>query len=280
MTTRRRTKPTRTPKVSAEGGRKATVTASAKKPKVPRNVRPAKAAKVKPRTKPTPAPKPAPKAKRKLSRRPEAIKSRIRARKRRAELRAIEEAKAAERSERAKRAAQTRKKKQRGYVPSERETAIGWLEALRNLAAHLFPVSLAITEAEASARTPWLVVGRFDFDQAVSYAELGEVIDIWDQDVMLAARINPQRLSQIRIIYNDPKDVRGASDTVVSKTGAWEYILSDLRNELIGFAPDDPDALAVRYEATAVQTIYVYFSSDIIAYRDAWRGPTQTVKLR
>lgn len=151
---------------------------------------------------------------------------------------------------------------------------------MRNHAAALFPVSLELTQPEAGARTPWLLVGKLTFDQAISYAELGRVVQAWEQDYALTATIGPQRLAQIRIVYNDPRDVRGSADAIVSKIGALEYILSDLLNELIGFAPDDPDALAVRYEQTAIQVLYIYFASEMIEYKDAWRGATQTIKMK
>ena len=71
-------------------------------------------------------------------------------------------------------------------------------------------------------------------------------LQIVRDDVELEKAIDPQRLSQIRVVYRDPRGV-AARRLIVSKIGAWEFIVSDLVFELVGMGPNDGDALAVRY---------------------------------
>lgn len=212
--------------------------------------------------------------KRKPSSHPEAVRSR----RRRAEQRGIREQKLHERSERERVQRDRRKERRAGAPPDERRLAIGWLEEIRNLCATVFPCSLTLTRAEAGARTPWLVVGRYDVLEPVGYAELAEALSLVRDDLGLETAIGPQRLSQIRVIYEDPRARRGEGDSIVSKTGAWEFIVSDLIGELVGTGPDDEDALAVRYEETSVGVYYVYFSAEVINYESA--SAWQRVVLR
>lgn len=154
----------------------------------------------------------------------------------------------------------TRRKRGKRTEADERELLIDVLEEMRNKAAELYPTSLEITEAEVGARIPWLVVGRFDLVEAIGYAELDEVFRYWESDLLLEARIHPQRLSQIRIVYSDPNAKRGESDSIVAHTGPWESVISETAAEL---DPSDEDSLAARYENTTVPHFYVYFSGQL-----------------
>ena len=218
--------------------------------------------------------------KRRLSR----SRAAVRARQRRREERGVLDQLAYERQEARERASERRREKRRGArpgPPDERRQAIGWLEDIRNI--HIAPVfrcSLDVTEAVSSSkqdeegddpgairqrenmRTPWLVVGRFDPQEPIGYVELAHVLHSVQRDLDLEAAINPQRLSQIRIVYADPNSRRGEGDSVVSKIGAWEFILSDVVTEIMGSGADDSDALAVRYRETKVPMFYLYFSTN------------------
>lgn len=142
----------------------------------------------------------------------------------------------------------------------ERELLVDVLEDMRNIAASIIPMALEVTEAEVGARIPWLVVGRFDCVEAPTYAELDEVFRTWESDLVLEAKIHPQRLSQIRVIYSDPHAKRGEGDSIVSHTGPWEAVISEVTFEL---DPSDEDSLANRYEHTTVPHFYVYFSGHL-----------------
>ncbi len=206
----------------------------------------------------------------------------VRARERRAERRGLEEQRAGNRVEGAKKAKATIRAKRRGVPVDERKIAIGWLREVRALIARVFKVSLDVTEPEAGSRTPWLVVGRFDAQQPIGYLELAQALMVVSEDYMLSARINPNRMSQIRVVYEDPKSRRGEGDSIVSKMGGWDFVLSDLIGEMLGAGPDDVDALAVRYSETRIQTFYVYFGSEIIRYVTVgpWKEQrTQNIKL-
>lgn len=126
--------------------------------------------------------------------------------------------------------------------------------------------SLEIVEAEVAARTPWTVVGKFYPTDEVTYAELGDVFRSWANDLLLEADINPQRIASIRVVYNDPKDRRGSSDSVVSHTGPWELVVSEMAAEM---DPENPDSLAARYAETLVPYFYVYLSSSL-ARSSSW----------
>lgn len=142
----------------------------------------------------------------------------------------------------------------------ERQLFADILDDMRNIGSAIVPLSLTLTEPEVGARTPWLVVGRFDCVDAPTYAELDEVFSTWRDDLILEAKIHPQRFSQIRIVYEDPKAKRGESDSIVSHSGPWEAVISEISFEL---DPDDEDSLASRYEHTTVPIFYVYFSSQL-----------------
>lgn len=199
---------------------------------------------------------------------------------RRIEAQAIRDATFARRSAAATAGWQTRRAKA-GQPVDERTRAIGWLGDLRDAAAEVFPCSLDVTEAEVGARAPWLVVGKLTFVDQISYAELGAVLGRWESDVILEASIHPQRVSQIRVMYDDPNDKRGTGSSTLVKLGAWAFVVSELRFELIGSAEGnaldiDEDALSTRYKDTTTQTMYVYFSSEIVAWRSVF-GVRQTM---
>lgn len=153
--------------------------------------------------------------------------------------------------------------KARRAAGDERQLLIDVLEEMRDVGAGVTPLSLDITEAEVGARIPWLVVGRFDCVGLPSYAELGEVFEVWRDDLVLEAKIHPQRLSQIRIVYSDPNAKRGESDSIIAHMGPWESVISETAHEIGTGDPGDPaqeDSLSMRYRETKVPTFYVYFS--------------------
>jgi len=123
-------------------------------------------------------------------------------------------------------------------------------------------------------RTPWPVVGRYDVQEGIGYTDLAQAFQLVRDDLGLETAIDPQRLSQIRIVYVDPSSKRGEGDSVVSKIGAWEFVIADLVGELVGSGPEDEDALAVRYTETVVPKFYVYFSSQVVKYitRTPWQA--------
>lgn len=140
----------------------------------------------------------------------------------------------------------------------ERQLMIDCLNDMRVSSSRIHPTSLSITEPEIGARIPWLVVGRFDFVRGeLHYAGLFQILSAWRDDLILEARIHPQRLSQIRIIYSDPASKRGEGDSIVSSIGAWEIVISELAHET---DPSDEDSLSSRYKHTVVRSLYVYFS--------------------
>lgn len=150
--------------------------------------------------------------------------------------------------------------------PDPTRLAISWLEEIRNVIAGVSHCSLDLTSPEPGARTPWLIVGRYTFADPVDYRTLAAAVRLLRDDLTLETTIGPQRLSQIRIVYRDPRGRRGEGDSIVSKTGAWEFVISDLLGELVGASPDDEDSLAVRYAETTVPVLYVYFAPDLVPY--------------
>lgn len=126
-------------------------------------------------------------------------------------------------------------------------------------------------------RTPWLVVGRYTPQESIGYVELGQAVALLRDDLALEAEIHPQRMSQIRIVYEDPQGRRGEGDSVVSKIGAWEFVVSDLLAEIVGAGLGDEDSLVFRYKETRIPRFYVYFSSQLVSY--VVRSPWQRVGL-
>jgi len=233
-------------------------------------------AKAKPRAKPEPKAKVKPKARSKAKpERKERAKPRVRvrteaaaerARHRRSEERGIADQLQYEREERARLRAAQRRERAQGLPPDLTRPAISWLEQIRNVIAGVAFCSLDLTSPEPGARTPWLIVGRYTFAQPVDYRTLADAVRQLRNDVALEVTIGPQRLSQIRIVYRDPRGRRGEGDSIVSKTGAWEFVISDLLGELVGAGPEDEDSLAVRYAETMVPILYVYFAADLVPY--------------
>lgn len=147
--------------------------------------------------------------------------------------------------------------------------------------ADAFDVDLAITDpggghadltgpaARRASTTPWLIVGRFEPRGELDYATLGHGLEAVANDLIIEATIHPQRLSQIRVEFHDPNDRRHEGDTVLSKIGPWEFVVSDLVGELVGAsweAPSD-DSLAARYDATIVPRFYIFFSGELVKNR-------------
>lgn len=234
--------------------------------------------------------------KKRLSRHPEAVRSRRRrkeSRRLRQEQVGILDQLTFERAERERLRAERRREKRAGRGPDLRRLARGWLEEIRNIVAGFFRVSLRLTYAVESGspdegdeqadrqrhnmRTPWLEVGCYDLLEPVGYADLADAFEAVRDDLLLETEIHPQRMSQIRIVYQDPHSKRGEGDSVVSKIGAWEFVISDLIAELVGAGPEDEDSLAVRYKETAVPKFYVYFSAQLVNY--VTRSPWQVVGL-
>lgn len=143
----------------------------------------------------------------------------------------------------------------------ERDVAIEWLE-------YMTPPgwSLDLVEPEVAARIPWVAVGKFYPSRDIGYAELHAIFVGWRNDVLLETRINPQRISQIRIAYADPNETRGSGDSIVSHTGPWELVVSEAATEM---NPQNPDSLAARYKHTGVPYFYVYFARQI-ARSSSW----------
>jgi hypothetical protein len=218
-----------------------------------------KKAKAKAPTKATKKPKPG-----KVKRPPAAA---VAARERRQRLAAAERKKDAQRKRKSERQRQRRAEQREASriaarrPRDEREIAIEWLE-------YMTPPGFAldVVEAELAARTPWLVVGKFTPNDAISYAELAAVFQAWRDDLALESELHPQRVASIRIVYIDPNDLRGSGDSVVSHSGPWELVISESAHEL---DPENPDSLAARYSQTAVPYFYVYFAGEILK-SSAW----------
>ena len=158
---------------------------------------------------------------------------------------------------------------------------VDWLEYMRNIAASVVPTSLDIVEPEAASRgvAVWAIVGRFEFLDECDYETLAEILNLWANDLPLEVAINPQRMSQIRIVFEDPHAKRGEGDSIVSQMGAWQFVVADLIGEIVGGGDDDEDALATRYADTKIPRIYVYFSEEILNYSTAWGGGPATASI-
>lgn len=222
-----------------------------------------------------------------------------RARQRRAEARGIADQLRFERAEalaRKRRAERTQQALDRSEIPrrwDRMSEAMEWLDDIRNRMASVFPCSLQIADPvtgdaprppeeedteeamlaerqRENVRTPWLVVGRFDAMAPIGYEELGEGFLRVEHDLVIEAEINASRLSQIRIVYADPRARRGEGDSIVSERGGWAFVVSRVRQDLLGVVPDDTDALSQRYEETKVPTFYIYFSDEIRGTKSAW----------
>ena len=232
---------------------------------------------------------------RRLSRHPEAVRSR----RRRAQQRAIRDQLTFEREEREERR-RRRARERRAGAPDERLLAVDWLWRVRDDVAKVFPCSLSMTEGVRSdagdedgdadgavrqrenMRATWLVVGKLTPVTPVSYLELAHALARVRDDFLLEAAVNPQRVSQVRVSYEDPRGRRGEGDTIVSKLGAWEFVVSELVFELVGGGGADgfdPDSLAARYAETRVTAFYVYFGGQILRWSTSWRSPLLSVPI-
>lgn len=240
------------------------------KPAAKSSAKPAARLPVKPAAKPAAkSGKPA----RQLSQHPEAI----RARERRSLARALAQQVAGAAAERRERRAALERERRTGVV-DVRRVSVDWLREIRKVVADHFRCSLSITRAERGSATTWVVVGRYDVLEDVNYLRLGAALHDVGAHVVLETRIHPHRMSQIRVVYADPRGRRGEGDSIVSRIGGWEFVVADIVGEIMGSGPDDRDALAVRYEETLVPTFYVYFSDQIVNY--VTKMPWQRVPIR
>jgi hypothetical protein len=137
-------------------------------------------------------------------------------------------------------------------------------ETLDDILADMTPAGFyfELTEPEVASqmRMPFLSVGKYTPTESIGYAELHAVFRRWRDDLLLEAAINPQRISSIRIVYEDPADKRGSGDSVVSHAGPWELVISEIAHEV---DPSDEDSLATRYADSVVPHFYVYFAAQI-----------------
>jgi hypothetical protein len=175
----------------------------------------------------------------------------------------------------------------------ERRLAWGWHEMIaERISEDAFSVNMTLTEAggghadltgsaaQTERRTVWLSVGRYEPREDVDYATLAHGLSAVADDLFVEAAIHPQRLSQIRVEFHDPNDKRGAGDTVLSKIGPWEFVISDLVGELVGASWETPTegSLAYRYDQTTVPRFYIFFSEQIVKPKMA--GPWATTKKK
>ena len=223
---------------------------------------------------------------RKPSKHPEAI----RARRYRAERRAIEEAEQAQaerqREHKRIRDRERRRRKKTPTAPASRELGELWLERIRDHFARVTPTTLDYAgnpnveiDPAKPDRAAWLITGHLQFEP-LSYLELGEVIDDLLGDHILAAWIHPQRLCRILILFNDPNDRRGSAGARLSKISGWEFALGDLHGELVGGGPDNEENLAARYDETLVSEAFFSFSATIVPYFTAFPTGPRTATLR
>lgn len=284
--------------VGAGKKRKAAQAKASRKPAKPvkavsrkptRGVKPPRKVKRSPAKKPAPAKRPAPKPK-KISKAEHARE--LAARRKRDRARRAEQKKATELEK--KRRRWKRKRRKSSKVPAG--PGVAWLRRILTHCNEVFECDLETTFPgggvgaasdveihEQSKRTPWLVVGKYTPEEPIGYGQLAEAFMRVMDDLLLEADLGPQRFTQIRVLFHDPKAKFGEGDAVISKVGAWEFVWSDLVGELVGSgdadSPDE-DSLAARYQQTSVPIFYVFLSESEIRYRTAFgRGKTQEIKL-
>lgn len=256
-----------------QGGRKPATVRSKRRAAASAKVKPFAAA-VKVRTGGIHA-KPPPARPRKLSKHPDAVRARKYRREKKALAEALEVARLERLEKRRERDRQRREKRRGGggiIQRDERELAVEWLEAIRDHFASFAATSLEIVPAETNVSGAWMIVGRFDFLEDVDYEIIGAMLEQVADDIVLEARIHPQRLSQIRILFSDPNAKRGEGDSFVSRIAGWQFVLGDMVGEILGGSAGDESALATRYKESTIPTIYIYFSPTITAYETVWGG--------
>jgi hypothetical protein len=231
-----------------------------------------------------PASRPSPKPAKPTKRAPPPSSQAIRARKRRAEAKAIAKALEAARQEKlARRRERDRARRAKAKLPppTEAELAVGWMERIRDDVSEVALTDMAIVSHNPDDPNLWIIVGRFDFRESVDYETMGAVLDAVAGDIELEAMVHPMRLSQVRIGYHDPTARSRESDGTISSIGAWQYILGELTGEISGSGDDDLNALAVRYQESRIGAFWVYFSGDVRNYQTVMPGQkTATVPLR
>ncbi len=172
----------------------------------------------------------------------------------------------------------------------ERRLAWGWHEMIRErIAEDAFDVELDLTEAggghadltgraaTTERRAIWLSVGRYTPREEIDYATLAHGLSAVANDLLIEAAIHPQRLSQIRVEFHDPESKRSEGDSVLSKIGPWEFVISDLLGELVGASYESPTegSLAYRYDQTIAPRFYIFFSEQLV--KPKMSGPWNAV---
>jgi hypothetical protein len=216
-----------------------------------------------PSRKPTPAPKkkPARKAQpkkpaKKPARRAQPKKKRKApspARSRRSREAAARRRESQEASEQAYRAKRTRG---HAALADDLEDA---LQTMLDHANSVLPTMLNVELAPENQRTLWLVLGEFQFPEGVSYLDMAEIFARWSGDDLLAARIHPERLAQIRVEYGRNQWA------AMSAIGPWEVVISEAEAQV---DPDDESSWANKYTEETERALYVYFSTELAGRRE------------
>lgn len=132
------------------------------------------------------------------------------------------------------------------------EHLIGALEHMQDTS----PVAVRLhVEPSPPGRQLWLLVGEFTPTDPSSYADVHEIFRTWEDDLVLDATIDPQRLSMIKVGY---QPVRGKKEWfTVADAGEWNQTISRAR---MAVDIDLVDSLANKYTDTIVEDIHVYLS--------------------
>jgi hypothetical protein len=143
---------------------------------------------------------------------------------------------------------------------------------------------------EGMGSTPWLVVGDFfppdPYDAPLTYDVLFEILERWEQDLILEATIRPDRLAWIRWEYN-PAEIEEDTGNLIplaknksddwgyapGAIGEWNRVISEARASCDSSieTPDHP-SLATRYgidgeHVSVITRVQVFFSAHTISGR-------------
>lgn len=146
-------------------------------------------------------------------------------------------------------------------VLGQLEDALGRMKARAPFAVGLKIENSPVYE---TGTNPWLLLGSFKPRTPRSWAHIGRMFAVWEDDLTLHVMIHPRRTTLIRITYDQPEKGHATSGYSPVKPGSWDNVISECRRKLIGgdWTDPDEDSIAAKYENTRVLFIDVLFSAN------------------
>lgn len=146
------------------------------------------------------------------------------------------------------------------------------LEAAYETMRQASPTALALVVEHSPTmeygREPWLLLGRFITEEAMTWQDAGELFQLWENDLVLEATVHPNRGSYMRVVYqpyDEDGEPVGEPQGFSVNSGRWNAVISEMRIRAIGDPGIyDEDAFSVLYAGASIIEIVVWWSASLL----------------